>query len=561
MNPNRRGAPWDFMVDVAYGVQRDLFLDDWGQALLRTVALGCADDAIRGMIQERVNYVRVLEMFDQIPPFRRARLTKGEILLGGDWDMTPEWFPVQSLCSGLGLGGGTGSGKSNAWMWIAPQIAHCGVSVWMAEMYKTQLRQLRPIFQRLGKELVILPARYWKANLLQPGRRNPHFHLTMAIDLLNRILDVGERGQAILWQAAYALYDKYNVWSGTSREFPCLFDLYELVYDTPGLNVAAKEAILDRLGALLVFGRCFAYRTAWDPVDLEKCSVVFEMQGTTEHLKQMLIEPCLYAVFQHAYECGRVNAPASLVIALEDCQRFLNSSQSTFGALPRIDELAAVTRGGGKALCPIFQTTHGLSRSLMANMTTKITGRMSIHEDYQVVGADMGQTAEQLLWARRNQRPGVFIGQTGEGDWHEPFILRVPKVTLRETVDDVEAAASRKVLDSLPTVPAREFDHWKPHHLIEVTSAPAAPALSLSDAELRFLQAVVAEPGKASGFYARQAGMNGRRAAVIRARLVAEGYVREHRVATGPRGRAAIVLEPLPAAHAVVAGSSGGGRP
>jgi hypothetical protein len=529
--------------------------------MLRTVALGCADDAIRGMIQERVDYVRVLEMFDQIPPFRKPRLTRGEILLGGDWDLTPVWLPVQSLCSGLGLGGGTGSGKSNAWMWIAPQIAHCGVSVWMAEMYKQQLRNLRPIFQRIGKELVILPAQYWKANPLQPGRRNPHFHLTMFIDLLNRILDVGERGQAILWQAGYALYDRYNVWSGTSREAPCLFDLYELVYDTPGLNVAAKEAILDRLGALLVFGRCFAYRTGWDPIDMEKYSIVFEMQGTTEHMKQMLIEPCVYGVFQAAYERGAVNAPASLVIALEDCQRFLNSNQSTFGALPRIDELAAVTRGGGKALCPIFQTTHGLSRSLMANMTTKIMGRMGTHEDYQVLGADMGQNTEQLLWAKRNQRPGVFIGQTGEGDWHEPFVLRVPKVKLRETVDDVEAAASRKMLDGLPTVPAREFDHWKPHHVIDLIIAPAASTPSLSDVELRFLRAVVAQPGKASSFYAKQAAINGRRAAAIRARLVSAGYLREHSVATGPRGRAAIVLEPLPAAHTAVAGLSGGGVP
>ena len=42
--------------------------------------------------------------------------------------------------------------------------------------------------------------------------------------------------------------------------------------------------------------------------------------------------------------------------------------------------------------------------------------------------------------------------------------------------------------------------------------------------------------------------MNGKRAAEVRRRLIDGGYLREHEVATGERGRIALVLEPFEAA-------------
>jgi len=96
-------------------------------------------------------------------------------------------------------------------------------------------------------------------------------------------------------------------------------------------------------------------------------------------------------------------------------------------------------------------------------------------------------------------------------------------------------------------VPATEFAHWEPHHIVELSSQTKP----LTDTELRYVQAVVATPGKPSSFYARTIGVSGKRAAEIRARLVKENYVREHELATGQRGRNAIVLEPLPAAFTI----------
>jgi hypothetical protein len=85
---------------------------------------------------------------------------------------------------------------------------------------------------------------------------------------------------------------------------------------------------------------------------------------------------------------------------------------------------------------------------------------------------------------------------------------------------------------------------------------PTTPRLS--EVELRFLKIVIQNPGSPSKLYCRLASVSGKRAVEIRKRLVAEGYLREHKVATG-RGRAAIVLEPLaPAFDAVTEGQNGG---
>lgn len=79
---------------------------------------------------------------------------------------------------------------------------------------------------------------------------------------------------------------------------------------------------------------------------------------------------------------------------------------------------------------------------------------------------------------------------------------------------------------------------------------PATPAHPNGDAQLspdeqRLLDAVRAAPGRKSSDYAKLARMSGAAALACRHRLVAAGLLREHQVATGRRGRQAIVLEPI----------------
>ncbi len=551
------------LADMVYGVKHGLFEDDLGRSLHQVWSLGVSDELIDGMIKARVRSCQVQEAFGHVPPFQKSHLDNGEVVWGkGLWNEVIRQ-PAQDLCSGMGVFSGTGGGKSNLLSFIAPQIAARGANVWLAEMYKTQLRQLRPVFQRLGKDLVVLRADGWKYNPLYAECRDPHVHLLMVVDLLDRILDLPLRARSILLQGCHELYRKFGVWDGKSKTFPCLFDLFEWVRSTPGLNPQSRDAILDRLGALLASraGRCMAYRVGWNPVDLQRFSVIFEMRDVSEQIKQLLLETCLYSIFQYEYQRGVVNAPLSLFIAFEDSQRFLSSNQQTKGEITPIAELAAVERGSGKALCILGQTTHGISRPLMANLTTKIMGRLGTHEDYQTLGADMGMDAAQIVWAMKNLKAGTFIGQTSIGNWREPFVFRVPHLNIPVTVDDQAAAESLKALDGLPTERASEFDHWEMRPIVEVREVPASGVPPLSEVELRYLKSVVQNPGKPSGLYARLVGISGKRAVEIRTQFVASGYLREHKAATGKRGRHSIFLEPLPPALEAVAKLNGGGLP
>ena len=85
-----------------------------------------------------------------------------------------------------------------------------------------------------------------------------------------------------------------------------------------------------------------------------------------------------------------------------------------------------------------------------------------------------------------------------------------------------------------------------------MASKPKQQSPVLSDNELRFLRAVIAEPGKPVRFYCHQTRINGKRLAVIRARLVELNYLREHEVALSVRGRTSIIIEPLPRAREAV---------
>jgi hypothetical protein len=546
--------------DIVWGVQHDAFENDLGRSLLRAWSVGACNEPITKMIRDQVRPLQMREAFGQLMPFRKPRLREGELGFGRDTDGYEIRVPVQWLTSGLLIAANTGAGKSNLLSFLALQIAASGCHVWLSEMYKTQLRHLVPLFHRLGLNLIILRPRDWKFNLLQAGPCDPRSYLAMAVDLLVRVLDLPPRARSILRQACHNLYCKFSIWDGRADAWPCLFDLYEWVRATAGLNVPAREAILDRLGALLtaLTPECAAYRLAWNPTDLAKAkhSMIFEMRGAPEFVKQIMLQTTLFSVLQREVEHGVVNGPIDLFVAFEDSQRFFDAShQASRGEIAPMDELAGVVRGSAKGLGVIVQTMQGLSRRLVPNLATKILGRLGSHEDYQSLGADLAMNLPQLEWARRNLKPGTFVAQVADGNWREPFVMRVPLIRIPPTVDDQDAANSVKALESLPTVPALEFAHWEPDHLKIVSKTKAqtqSPESRLSEAELRFLKAVVDQPGKPSSFYSKFSGMSGKRAVEIRRRLTESGYLREHRVATGRRGRMSIILEPLePAVEAL----------
>lgn len=547
---------------MLWGLDHDAFRDPLGQSLLRAWGLGVEDSLIRQLAERQLRPLRKQEFMGTLAPFKAGRFNARQLLLGKDIHGGLLHLLFAWLLSGLLLVSNTGGGKSNLLCFLALQLAAV-CPLWLSESYKTQLRLLRPLLRRLGIDLIIVNSRDWRWNLLQSHIRDTRLHGTLAVDFLVRVLDLPPRGRSILVRGLHELYRRFGIWNGNRTAYPTLFDLYEWVRVTPGLNPQARDAILDRLGSLLLAltPRCAAYRVGWDPAELSRRHILFEMRGASETAKQILLGSLLFSVFHREVERGVVNGPLKLVIAFDDSQRFFDSgTQGESGELAPMDELAGVIRGTGISLWVLAQTAAGLSRRLVPNLGLKLIGRLGSHEDYASLGADMGLSTAQIDWARLHLQPGQFIGQVAH-DWREPFVFQVPLLQSATAVSDPEAAESVRALDELPTVFADEFANWQPRYSVDVNgNPPATPAAEkpvLDEAAIRFLKAVLQNPGQPSSAYARLARLGTKQAVEIRNRLVDAGYLREHPVATGARGRQSIVLEPLPPAYTAVTAAGG----
>ncbi len=548
--------------EIAWGKNHDLLEDPVSGSLVRAWMVGAGDTQIEEMIRDRIRPFRVKDALGELHPFRAARLRDGELILGRDLNNNREVrYRAQQLPQGVFIVSATGYGKSNFINFLAPQVAATGCRVHIAEMYKKQMRHLRRVFRKMGDDLIVLRVQDRKQNILQSDAGDPREHLVNAVDLIARISDLPSLASTILFQVCHDLYREFYVLEGRKDAWPNLFDVVERIRVLGNrINAASRETLITRLSGLLdVIGpKGGAYRRSWRAQDLGRFNMVHEMLGTTEAAKELFLAPMLYSFMRHRIDAGEVNARLSLMTFWEDGQRFFSSRQAASGNMTGMDEMAGICRGEGLALAPIFQSTIGISRNLIPNLGTRFVGVVQSGEDFARLGSEMGWTSAQLTWARWRQSRGDFIGQSP--DHPEPFTFHVPRFDVPTSVTDEEAAQSVQALDHLPTVPATEYANWTPHYGVRVASCtePAADDLAgaaemkLSDAELRYIQAVIHNPGVPSSMLPKLARISPKRAQKTRSRLVELGYFREHKVSTGKRGRTAIVLEPLePALQAV----------
>ena len=456
-------------------------------------------------------------------------------------------LPLKTLTAGTLIAGRTGGGKSNLLRLIVPQVASSGARVWITDQWKREARHLRSLFA--GADLVVLRPAGMKYNPLHPGACDPRHHLPNVTSVLTRRLGLGPRAHTILYQVCDALYREYGVLEGRTDAHPCLFDVWERVRALPGLNAQAREAILDRLGAVLI--ELEPYRLGWAPQALARFNICFELSGASESVKHILFEPLIYSVFQSEIDRGLVNAPLGLFLALDDAQAY--AQQGPGGEMTPLDVGAGLFRSTGLGLCLNVQTMRGLSRKLVPNLSgLRIMGPMGTGDDYTGLGSDMGLSREQIQWARKNTKPGVFVAKADR--WPEPFVLHVPHIRVPRKVTDQEAAESVRVLDELPTIRATEYEGWRPDRLIRIMAdrpePPRATANRPRVAEsaipkelLDYLESVAAAPLLTAGERDREVGVSSWKGNKLRNELSERGLVRTVVIKPPGRGKRSQLLE------------------
>jgi hypothetical protein len=121
---------------------------------------------------------------------------------------------------------------------------------------------------------------------------------------------------------------------------------------------------------------------------------------------------------------------------------------------------------------------------------------------------------------------------------------------LHKVVTDREADESIRPLEELPMEVATEF--FNKTMMSNDVSQQARQSDILSPSELRLVQAVVKNPMRPSGEYPKLARISPNTFQKVRPGLVDKGFIREHRLESGGRGRTTILLEPLEAAIELV---------
>lgn len=546
--------------ELLYAGEHRLLDDDLGHAVKRVLDAGVSDQFTSGVLRDRVHKHRVAQAF--AGAFSIPHLINGELILGRDTRQNLVRCPMQYLNAHCLTVAGSGSGKTYRALFMALQIAALVRGMWLFDLRKREFCILQALLERLGIDLLVIPGRDLRLNPLQvPRHVEPMDWAPRVADMLVGVLSLPPRATKLLHTTILDLYRIRGVLN-SSKDYPTLFELRESVSGNAQANVPAKQALLDSLDPVLMSLRpALCYRQGWTTEVLGNRKIVFELGGLAEADKDLILNTLLLGEFTSRIASGVSNQPMDLFVSCDEAARLVAPGRESIG----IADLIGLVRGTGIGLDLAVQSGDILP-AVLSNTATKFIGRCGSARDYDLIGAAMGLTAEQRRWMSLNLRPGLFVGQLGEGNWRHPFPFEVPFTDLQAHASTAGRGVRRGCgdLDQVPTVPATESGQWTaPSPAVPSAQIPGpadASSSSLSEAEIRFLRAVVEHPGEPSSVYAKLAGMSTKRAKAIRAQLVTAGMIREHQVQTNARGRSSIILEPLePALRLVEAGQTSSG--
>ena len=282
-----------------------------------------------------------------------------------------------------------------------------------------------------------------------------------------------------------------------------------------------------------------AYRYGWTTKELANRHICFELAGLSETDKNLFLNYLILSEFTSRISRGISNPKMNLWICVDEAQKICSSSNNTSAIASQI----GLVRGTGIGLDLSLQSMDKVLPQIVSNTATKVMGRCGSMADYAAAGHSMGLNAEQIQWAQMNLEPGLFIGQLGEGQWRYPFVFRIPPMNLKRVTANQESDIG--TLSDIPTVYAPEFDTWG--FIPEVSVSAMKPSMFSSEQEFLFCKAVANHSMQASSTYPKLAGISSKTAKNVRQKLVLRGFIKEHTLDTGGRGRSSILLEALAA--------------
>lgn len=543
---------------LIFARENELLDDDVGRAVERILAAGLNDDFSFRELDRRVRACHI-ETAKQ-GTFANPRLTSGQIVLGIDQHGDRVRCPVQWLNAHQLTLAGSGAGKTTRALFMALQIAPHVRASWLFDLRKQEFRKLHSLFARFDIELKIVDGRTLQVNpLIVPTHVDPRDWASRVADLLVQVLALPPRATKLLHVVILDLYDARGVLEGRET-YPTLMDLKIAVAQRTGANAPARQAIIDSLEPVLSsLGSALHCRDQSWVERLQNGHFVFELGGLADADRNLILNTMMASVFASRIAKGYSNRDMDLFISCDEAARLVSTANPSGG----LCDLMGLVRGTGIGLDLAVQSAD-IAPAILSNTATKLVGRCGSARDYDVMCGAMGLTSEQRRWLQTNLVPGMFIAQVGEGLSRKPFVLRIPRMKFPRVTDPQThqeharpRARSTSTPDSRCKVADRQCPSLEGSHPPRSSPVPTGPpgSRNLTADEIRFVRAIINQPGQPSSAYARLARMSQSKARRIRLILVRDGFLREHQLQRGGRGRAAIVLEPLQAALEIVGGA------
>ncbi|TWU20720.1 hypothetical protein [Bythopirellula polymerisocia] len=293
--------------------------------------------------------------------------------------------------------------------------------LWSFDFRKREYALLKPYLERVGVELIVVPARQMRINPLHvPKYTDPRNYASVLADGLVGVLDLPAKSARLLHLIILELYRQFSVLDG-SQNYPTLFDVREAAAADKGAHAESRRALVTSLNPILAsLHEVLRYRFAWTSEDLANLHLAFDFSGITDIEQNLLLNALLLREFRSRLDRGLSNPKMDLLVVCDEAARLCSRGDSS------VADLIGAIRGTGIGLDLSVQSAD-LTRSILSNTPNKFLGRCASANDYDTIGAAMGLTTDQRRWLTTNLVPGMFVGCLGQGrTLRRPFLFRVP---------------------------------------------------------------------------------------------------------------------------------------
>jgi energy-coupling factor transporter ATP-binding protein EcfA2 len=340
--------------------------------------------------------------------------------LGTTIDNQAVFLPPMLLARNVLVSGETGSGKTNTLKYLARQLPHHRVRVWVFD-FKNEYRDLE------SKGYTIIP---WTELKFNPLNMLDPTDVTKNAKIFQRIFGHSQglwlASQAFLGAHLHRLYTIFGSFAHT--KFPSLFELAEQIYNAkvPRFSPEAdyKQRLLNRLIDILQWeGHIFDCEQGFPIADLIHSNIIFEMRGMKPQTTAFLTECFMASLYEYWVARGPQNKLHNVIISDEAKHIFdIRKQYRLKDERPYVDEILAETRAFGIGIILADQQPSELTPSVEANSHIKIEMQLGSGREIHQMNRAMGLTERQSKQSYKIGLGEAIVKISGR----PPFKVKIP---------------------------------------------------------------------------------------------------------------------------------------